>query len=92
MKTEHRHSGFVQQTGAIEEVPVKHNLRSPNDSLRTICTNIFKPSDETTKETQRSLQKISRETYGKQAYILEIILHLQEQYSIEDPGNLVALL
>ncbi len=63
-----------------------------NDSLRTICTNIFKASDETTKETQQSLQKISRETYGKQAYILDILPRSQEQYSIEDPGNLVALL
>lgn len=63
-----------------------------NDSLRTICTNIFKASDKTIKETQQSLQKIPRETYGKQAYILDILPRLQEQYSIEDPGNLVALL
>lgn len=63
-----------------------------NDSLRTICTKIFKASDETIKETQQSLQEISRETYGKQAYILDILPRLQEQYSIEDPGNLVALL
>ena len=70
----------------------KENPQITNDSIRTICKNIFNASDETIKETQQSLQKISKETYGKQAYILDILPRLQAQYSIEDPGNLVALL
>ena len=68
------------------------DLHITNDSIRTICENIFKASDETIKETQQSLQKISKETYGSQAYILDVLPRLQEQYSVEDPGNLVALL
>lgn len=68
------------------------NPQINNDSIRTICKNIFNASDETIKGTQQGLQKISKAAYGKQAYILDILPRLQEQYSIEDPGNLVALL
>lgn len=63
-----------------------------NDKIRKICENIFKASDQTIKETQQAMQKISRDTFGKQAYILDILPRLQEQYSVEDPGNLVALM
>ena len=63
-----------------------------NDTIRSICENIFKASDESIKETQEALQKVSKEKLGTQSYILDILPRLQEQYSIEDPGNLVALL
>lgn len=72
-------------------LPNSH-LHFNNDSIRSICQNIFKASDETIKETQEALQKIPRERYGTQSYILDVLPRLQEQYSIEDPGNLVALL
>ena len=68
------------------------NPKINNESIRRICENIFKATDEEIKETQRSLQKIPKEKYGEQAYILEILPRLQKQYSVEDPGNLVALL
>ncbi|KAL8823360.1 MAG: hypothetical protein Q9191_005925 [Dirinaria sp. TL-2023a] len=72
-------------------LPNSH-LHFNNDSIRSICQNIFKASDETIKETQEALQKIPRERYGTQSYILDVLPRLQEQYSTEDPGNLVALL
>jgi mannose-6-phosphate isomerase len=52
----------------------------------------FKSSDESIKECQQGLAKIPREKYGKQTYILDLLPRLQEQYSMEDPGNLVALM
>ena len=70
----------------------KGDSKINNESIRTICENIFKATDEVIKETQQSLQKIPKEKYGEQAYILEVLPRLQEQYSVEDPGNLVALL
>lgn len=68
------------------------HLHLNNDSIRIISQNIFKASDEIIKETQLAMQKIPKERYGSQAYILDILPRLQEQYSTEDPGNLVALL
>ena len=63
-----------------------------NEALRSVVETILKSSDESIKECQQALQKIPQEKYGKHAYILDILPRLQEQYSIEDPGNLVALL
>lgn len=63
-----------------------------NETLRSVVETILKSSDESIKVCQQELQKIQREKYGKHAYILDILPRLQEQYSIEDPGNLVALL
>ena len=70
----------------------KGDSKINNESIRMICENIFKATDEEIKDTQRSLQKMPKEKYGEQGYILEILPRLQKQYSVEDPGNLVALL
>lgn len=63
-----------------------------DEALRKIVQTILQASDESIKECQQELAKIPKEKYGKQAYILDILPRLQEQYSIEDPGNLVALM
>ena len=63
-----------------------------NESVKAICLNILDASDETIKDTQKVLQQLPRESFGEQAYILDILPRLQEQYSVGDPGNLVALL
>ena len=63
-----------------------------NESVKTICLNILNASDETIKNTQQGLQRLPRESFREQAYILDILPRLQEQYSVEDPGSLVALL
>lgn len=63
-----------------------------NDVLRKVVLTILQSSDSSIKECQQELAKIPKEQYGKQAYILDVLPRLQEQYSIEDPGNLVALI
>lgn len=63
-----------------------------NESVKIICLNILNASDETIKDTQKGLQRLPRESFREQAYILDILPRLQEQYSVEDPGSLVALL
>lgn len=63
-----------------------------DEALRTIVQTILQASDDSIQSCQRELAKIPKEKYGKQAYILDILPRLQEQYSIEDPGNLVALM
>ncbi|KAL8716074.1 MAG: hypothetical protein Q9225_006244 [Loekoesia sp. 1 TL-2023] len=63
-----------------------------NETLKQICQRILTASDKEIAMTQEELAKIPREKYGKQAYILDLLPRLQEQYSKEDPGNLVALL
>jgi len=62
-----------------------------NDTLKSICQAILESSDNTIKETQEQLGKLPKEAYGKDSYILDLLPRLQSQYSIEDPGNLVAL-
>lgn len=63
-----------------------------DEALRKIVQTILQSSDESIKDCQQELAKIPKEKYGKQAYILDILPRLQEQYSVEDPGNLVALM
>ena len=62
-----------------------------NESVKVVCKNILSASDETIRETQQALQRLPKRAFGEQAYILDILPRLQEQYSVEDPGNLVAL-
>lgn len=68
------------------------NAQLDKGALREIVQTILQASDESIKSCQQELAKIPKEKYGKQAYILDILPRLQEQYSIEDPGNLVALM
>ena len=68
------------------------NSHLNNEILKKVVQTILKSSDASIKECQQELAKISRATYGKQAYILDLLPRLQEQYSREDPGNLVALM
>lgn len=63
-----------------------------NEVLKQVCYKILTASDEEIRTTQVELAKIPKEKYGKQAYIVDLLPRLQEQYSKEDPGNLVALL
>lgn len=63
-----------------------------NETLKLVCQNILKSSDEVIKDTQEQVGKLPKEVFGKQAYILDLLPRLQSQYSIGDPGNLVALL
>lgn len=68
------------------------NAQFDNETLREVVQTILQASDESIKSCQQELAKIPKEKYGKQAYILDILPRLQEQYSIEDPGNLVTLM
>ena len=63
-----------------------------NETLRKVVQTILQSSDESIKTCQQELSKIPREKFGKQSYILDLLPRLQSQYSIEDPGNLVALM
>ncbi|MCJ1305680.1 hypothetical protein MMC08_008496 [Hypocenomyce scalaris] len=71
-------------------LPDKH-IHFNNETLKSICQNILECSDEIIKSTQEQIGKLPKEAFGKQSYILELLPRLQSQYSIEDPGSLVAL-
>ncbi len=72
-------------------LPEKH-AHFDNETLKLVCQKILKASDEVIKDTQEQLGKLPKDAFGKQSYILDLLPRLQSQYSIEDPGNLVALL
>ena len=77
--------------------PLQNNLPNKNtqfnnETLRNVVQKFLKSNDDSIKECQQELQKISREKYGKLGYVLGLLPGPQEQYSIEDPGDSVALL
>ena len=63
-----------------------------NETLRNVCRALFLAPEDTVKQVQDDLAKISKEQLGDQAYILDLLPRLQEQYSKADNGSLVALI
>ncbi|KAL8780190.1 MAG: hypothetical protein Q9213_006588 [Squamulea squamosa] len=76
----------------LERFLPRKDVNFDNEVLKQICYKILTTSDEEIRTTQVELEKIPKDKYGKQGYILDLLPRLQEQYSKEDPGNLVALL
>ncbi|KAL8827091.1 MAG: hypothetical protein Q9170_007154 [Blastenia crenularia] len=76
----------------LERFLPNQNAKFNDETLKQICQKILTASDQEIATAQEELAKIPKEKYGKQAYILDLLPGLQEQYSKEDPGNLVALL
>lgn len=79
-ENEYRHSSFVRQSGAIGEIAARHNLRH-HQRLAQDDLYPLRRRNEACKRYQ------GRQTYGKHAYILDIILRLQKQCSIEDKSH-----
>lgn len=63
-----------------------------NETLRGLCRNILEASEISVRECQQALSNADKDKLGSQAYILDLLPRLQEQYSKEDAGNLIALL
>ena len=77
--------------------PMKRFLRNgidhfDNEDLRAVTQAILSAPDNVLAEAQDAIASISKEELGQQGYILELLPRLQQQYSKQDPGNLVALL
>ena len=72
-------------------LPDKH-IHFNNETLKGITQAILEASDETIADTQEQLAKVPKESLGKQSYVLDLLPRLQQQYSKQDPGILVALL
>lgn len=65
--------------------------RMDNDDLRNFVVAMLKDSEEGTEQVQKQLASTSREQYGNQSYILDLLPRLQDQHGKTDPGSLVAL-
>ena len=63
-----------------------------NETLRNATRNLLKLDRKEVRALQTDLALISRERYGKEAYIIDLLPRLQDQYGPEDAGSLVALL
>ncbi|KAK3987357.1 mannose-6-phosphate isomerase [Cladorrhinum sp. PSN332] len=63
-----------------------------DDTLRQVTRNLLKAAPDTVKSVEATLTSTPKDTLGKQAYILELLPRLQDQYGATDPGSLVALL
>ncbi|KAI9697288.1 MAG: hypothetical protein M1836_004852 [Candelina mexicana] len=67
------------------------DTRFTDDVMTRVCQAMLEASDETISHTQKRMMAVPKETYGKQSYILDLLPRMQKQYSIQDPGCLVAL-
>ena len=62
------------------------------DALKQVCKTMLSASPETVADVQSFLSKLSRSQLGSQAYILDLLPRLQQQYTPEDNGTLIALI
>ena len=76
----------------IQKFLPSQGVNIDNEVLRKTVLTMLQSSDQSIKECQQELGKIPKAKYGDQSYILDLLPRLQEQYSIEDPGNLVCLM
>ncbi len=70
----------------------EENARFDDDILKRVCQAMLEAPDETVSDTQNKMMAVGKDSYGKQAYILDLLPRMQKQYSIQDPGCLVALI
>ncbi|KAK4172857.1 RmlC-like cupin domain-containing protein [Triangularia setosa] len=61
-------------------------------TLQEVTRSLLQADDKTVKSVEAALAKASKEDLGSQAYILDLLPRLQDQYGATDPGSLVALL
>ncbi|KIW18730.1 mannose-6-phosphate isomerase, class I [Exophiala spinifera] len=62
-----------------------------DDALREVCVKMLKASPDTVSFALKRLKSTPGTAYGKQAYILDLIPRLVDQYGKFDNGSLVAL-
>ena len=65
----------------LERFLPKKDVNFDNEVLKQICYKILTASEQEVRTTQLELGKIPKEQYGRQAYILDLLPRLQEQYS-----------
>ncbi|TDZ48426.1 Mannose-6-phosphate isomerase [Colletotrichum trifolii] len=63
-----------------------------DDTLREVTRRILLADEETVQKAAKALGDTPREELGANAYVLQLLPRLQEQYGTGDPGTLVALL
>lgn len=74
--------GFVPKTSG----------KKPDETLREICKNLLEADEKTVAKTMDELKKVSKSDLGDQAYILELLPRMIDQYGKADNGTLVALI
>lgn len=73
-------------------LPNQDSQHIDDRSVREIYRRMLEANEESVRDTQDALARMSREDFGQQAYIKDLLPRLQEQYSNDDAGTLVALL
>ncbi|KAJ9504040.1 hypothetical protein H2202_000096 [Exophiala xenobiotica] len=64
-----------------------------DDALRQVCVDMLKAPEDAVSSALSGLQSLPKDTLGKKnAYILDLIPRLADQYGKSDNGNLVALI
>ncbi|KAI4151409.1 MAG: hypothetical protein LQ340_003517 [Diploschistes diacapsis] len=74
----------------LREYAPSHPLTE--SSMKELCTKLLQLPENIVRSVQDSLAKVSREEFGDQAFILDLLPRIQDQYGPADNGTLVALL
>lgn len=84
---------IIQQLLALEPLKQFDTEKGQwsDNTLRGICKSMLTASEATVEDTLRELGNTAKGDFGKQAYILDLIPRLIDQYGTTDNGSLVAL-
>jgi mannose-6-phosphate isomerase len=63
-----------------------------NQTLKHVVRSMLEASEDTVRNTNDALMKLSKDSFGKDSYIPDMIPRLSEQYDKADNGTLVALI
>jgi len=84
--------GLLQLPPLQRFLPDASNVHFNAESLKRVCAAMLQADDSTVEEVQSALSKLPRGGFRDQAYILDLLPRLQEQYTSADNGTLVALI
>lgn len=73
-------------------IPDVESKKFTNETLRKICHSLLTAPESAVASVHDELAKTSAEVLGSQAYVLDLLPRVVQQYTKEDNGNLVALL
>ncbi|KAI6088362.1 mannose-6-phosphate isomerase [Hypoxylon rubiginosum] len=77
---------------ALQQFNPEQSDKWTDETLRSVTRTLLKSDLEMVKKVQTELSKTPRDQLGDEAYVLDLLPRLQDQYGPEDAGSLVALL
>lgn len=91
-KPKHDIQALLQLAPLKQFLPTGGNKGFSDETIRAICKAMLQAPEDTVKSVQEDLGSLSKDAFGEQGYILDLLPRLVAQYTKADPGTLVALI